>query len=49
MNWHTLSIPKVFESLGTNAQGLSAATAAEKLLQVGPNQLQVFFWRSLKT
>ncbi|HEY8661057.1 MAG TPA: cation-translocating P-type ATPase [Hanamia sp.] len=40
MNWHRLSIPEVFEILGTDAQGLSAAEAEKKLLQIGPNQLQ---------
>ena len=40
MNWHRLSIPEVFEMLGTDAQGLSAAEAEKKLLQIGPNQLQ---------
>jgi Ca2+-transporting ATPase len=40
MNWHRLSIPEVFELLGTNQQGLSTNTAEEKLLQFGPNELQ---------
>lgn len=40
MNWHRLSIPEVFESLGANAQGLATAIADKKLLEVGPNQLQ---------
>lgn len=40
MNWHRLSIPEVFELLGTTQQGLSKSTAEEKLLQVGPNELQ---------
>src|SRR5688572_22312284 len=40
MNWHRLTIAEVFELLGTNQQGLSAMTAGEKLLQVGPNELQ---------
>jgi len=34
------NIQDVFQSLGSNAKGLSASIAAEKLLQVGPNQLQ---------
>ncbi len=40
MNWHRLNIPEVFELLGTHQQGLSANAAEEKLLQVGPNELQ---------
>ncbi len=40
MNWHRLSIPELFELLGTNRQGLSTVTASEKLNQVGPNELQ---------
>jgi P-type Ca2+ transporter type 2C len=40
MHWHRLSIPEVFELLGTNQQGLSAAAAEEKLLLTGPNELQ---------
>ncbi len=40
MNWHKQTITDVFKSLGSNAQGLSVSIAAEKLLQVGPNQLQ---------
>jgi len=40
MNWHRLSIPEVFELLGTTREGLSAIDAEEKLLQIGPNELQ---------
>jgi len=40
MNWHKQTIAEVFDSLGSNTQGLSASIAAAKLLQVGPNQLQ---------
>ena len=40
MNWHRLSISEVFELVGTNYQGLSTNAAEEKLLQVGPNELQ---------
>ena len=40
MNRHQQTITEVFTSLGSSAQGLSASIAAEKLLQVGPNQLQ---------
>jgi len=40
MNWHRLSNAEVFELLGTNQQGLSAMAAGEKLLQIGPNELQ---------
>ncbi|MBK7556832.1 MAG: cation-translocating P-type ATPase [Chitinophagaceae bacterium] len=40
MNWHRLSIPELFELLGINRQGLSTVAAAEKLDQIGPNELQ---------
>lgn len=40
MNWHKLSIPEIFELLSTNQQGLTAIAAEEKLLQIGPNELQ---------
>jgi len=40
MNWHRLSIPEVFELLGTDSRGLSATAAEEKLAQLGPNELQ---------
>ena len=40
MNWHKLSIPEVFELLGTNQQGLTVSAAEEKLLQTGPNELE---------
>lgn len=40
MNWHKLSIPQVFEMLGTGPQGLSGMDAGEKLLKVGPNELE---------
>lgn len=40
MNWHKQTITDVFKTLGSSAQGLPASIAAEKLLQVGPNQLQ---------
>ena len=40
MNWHTQSIPAIFESLATSQQGLSSKTAEEKLQQFGPNELQ---------
>src|SRR5665647_2414813 len=40
MNWHRLSIPEIFELLGTNPQGLSAFAAEEKLQQTGPNELE---------
>jgi Ca2+-transporting ATPase len=40
MNWHRLSIPEAFELLGTNQRGLSTGIAEEKLLQIGPNELQ---------
>ncbi len=40
MNWHRLSIPEIFELLKTSQQGLSTSTAEEKLLQIGPNELE---------
>ena len=40
MNWHQLSIAETFELLKTNKQGLNEISAGEKLLQVGPNELQ---------
>jgi Ca2+-transporting ATPase len=40
MNWHRLSIAETFELLGTSQQGLSTYTAEEKLVHVGPNELQ---------
>lgn len=40
MNWHRLSIPEVFELLGTSQHGLSTIIAEEKLLEIGPNELQ---------
>jgi len=40
MNWHRLSTVETFELLGTNQQGLTSDKAEEKLLQVGPNELQ---------
>ena len=40
MNWHKSSITEVFEVLGTNQQGLTASAAEEKLLQIGPNELE---------
>jgi len=40
MNWHRLSISETFKLLGTTRQGLSKSTAEEKLLQVGPNELE---------
>jgi len=40
VNWHRLSIPELFELLGINRQGLSTVAAAEKLDQIGPNELQ---------
>src|SRR5665213_3594483 len=40
MNWHRLSIPEVFELLGTSQHGLSTTIAEDKLLEIGPNELQ---------
>lgn len=39
MNWHRLSIPETYELLGTNEHGLSAVTAEERQIEVGPNEL----------
>lgn len=40
MIWHKLSIPEVFDLIGSNQQGLSTRDAEEKIKQVGPNELQ---------
>lgn len=40
MIWHKLSIPEVFDLIGSNQQGLSTREAEEKIKQVGPNELQ---------
>jgi Ca2+-transporting ATPase len=40
MNWHRLSIDETFELLGSNQHGLNAIDAEEKLIQIGPNELQ---------
>ena len=40
MNWHKASIEQTFESLAASPQGLSAAAAAEKLRDNGPNELE---------
>ena len=40
MNWYRLSIPRVFELLGTNQLGLESAEADVRLLQSGPNELE---------
>ena len=40
MNWHRLSIDETFELLGSNQHGLSTIDAEEKLIQIGPNELQ---------
>lgn len=40
MNWHRLNIEEIFELLGSDLKGLSAAEAEEKLRQNGPNELQ---------
>ncbi len=40
MNYHRLTIPEVFEQLGTTEKGLSDVAAQEKLQSVGPNQLE---------
>jgi Ca2+-transporting ATPase len=40
MNWHKLTIEKIFELTGTSAAGLSAKDAAEKIRQYGKNELQ---------
>ncbi|MFZ1785986.1 MAG: cation-translocating P-type ATPase [Ferruginibacter sp.] len=40
MNWHRLSIPEIFELLGSGQQGLSVQAAEEKLNTIGANELQ---------
>lgn len=40
MNWHRLSIDAVYELLGSASGGLSSMKAEEKLLEIGPNQLE---------
>ncbi len=40
MYWHRLSITEVFELLSTSELGLSTSAAEEKLLQIGPNELE---------
>ena len=39
MNWHLLTIPEIFELLGTNINGLSSIDAEEKLMENGRNVL----------
>ena len=40
MNWHTTTIPEIYKNLATSQQGLSSASATDKLAQTGPNELQ---------
>ncbi len=41
MNWHQLSIDRVFEAMGSSARGLAPQLAAERLIRYGPNELPV--------
>ena len=48
--WHTLNIPELFTSLGSNEAGLSSEQANHRLSQYGYNQLQektAPFWKKL--
>src|SRR3989338_9819403 len=48
--WHTLNIPELFTSLGSNEAGLSSEQANHRLGQYGYNQLQektAPFWKKL--
>lgn len=47
MNWHLTSIPEVFKEVDSNPGGFTAVKAAEKLSQVGPNELEEGKKRSL--
>jgi Ca2+-transporting ATPase len=38
--WHALAVEEAFGQVGSGPEGLSAAQAAERLLQYGPNELQ---------
>ena len=40
MNWHRLSIEETYKFLGTTQHGLSSIASEEKLLEVGPNELE---------
>lgn len=40
MNWHTLDIEKVMEQTGSSSEGLTTESAARKLAEYGPNELQ---------
>lgn len=40
MNWHGLTIEKVYELTGSSADGLTTKVAAEKIRQYGKNELQ---------
>ena len=46
VNWHTMTQAEVEQTLSTQAQGLSAAEAAQRLTQYGPNRLAVAKKRS---
>lgn len=41
MNWHRLNAEEVYELTGTSSVGLSSMVAAERLHDVGPNELSV--------
>ena len=38
--WHTLRVEEVFKRLGAQEEGLTSETAAQRLAQFGPNELQ---------
>ena len=40
MNWHVLSVKKIYELLGSSALGINSEAARERLIQYGPNELE---------
>ncbi len=40
MNWHKLPVKETYQQLSTSENGLTTDAAAQKLLQIGPNELQ---------
>jgi Ca2+-transporting ATPase len=47
MNWHQKDIHKIFESLKSQAAGLSSAEAADRLKHYGPNEIKETARRTL--
>ncbi|MBI2009501.1 HAD-IC family P-type ATPase [Candidatus Saccharibacteria bacterium] len=48
--WHTLNLPELFNSLGSNEAGLSSDQASHRLNQYGYNELpekKALFWKKL--